>query len=388
MARSRSAEGETSPDAIASRVEGSVATGTAASQPVGRPRTADAADRPRPTRRSTRGRDAVTAAEREAPPAGDPALPRLEAAAAAALPDQLPLFAPGPKGKLTPLLGGLAPLEPSSGLALARAWYRRELEQGRRPRNTIESYSYDLQVLEGLIGPKRIDRIDRRDVARFLGEASSRVTRKRRLTTVRRFFRYLIDDARVLTTDPAEGFYPHAIPLRSLVPLFAEEQAAMLGAAAGDEAWALPAIWLMLRLGLNRGELLALGRDHIDLTDPNRPVVYVFYEPGAKRGQERKLAADAEFAELYADYLAAREPIDRLFPVGPPAVNVMVERVRKAAGIAKEVTPQTLRHTFAVEKAKAGADEGQLIALLGLVDDPRNRASVGRYLKLAAPPLE
>jgi integrase/recombinase XerD len=65
----------------------------------------------------------------------------------------------------------------------------------------------------------------------------------------------------------------------------------------------------------------------------------------------------------------------------------MVDRVRIAAGIEKEVTPQTLRHTFAVDRATAGASEDDLLALLGLADDARNRASVQRYLKLAAPPL-
>jgi len=79
--------------------------------------------------------------------------------------------------------------------------------------------------------------------------------------------------------------------------------------------------------------------------------------------------------------------VDRLFPYGFQAVNGMVERVRRAAGITKEVTPSTLRHTFAVERAKDGADEEQLLALLGLADDPRNRASVRRYIKLAEPPL-
>jgi len=65
----------------------------------------------------------------------------------------------------------------------------------------------------------------------------------------------------------------------------------------------------------------------------------------------------------------------------------MVNRNRENAGIAKKVTPETLRHTFAVERAKDGADEKQLLALLGLADDPRNRDSVRRYLKLAEPPL-
>lgn len=332
-------------------------------------------------------RDGLTAEERGRPFADDPALLALEAEAAAEAPEQLALFAPAAGGRLTPLLGGLAPLEPGSSLELARAWYRRELEQGRRPPNTVESYCYDLTVLQHLIGPKPVNAIDRADIANFLSDANGRSTRKRRLTSARRFFRYLIDDARVLRGDPTEGYYPHAIPLKTPVPLFAAEQTAILAAAAEDEPWSLPAVWLMLRLGLSRGELLALRRDHVDLADPERPVVYVFYDDPTKRGKERKLAADAEFAAIYADYLAAKEPVDHLFPVGPASVNGMVDRVRRAAGIAKEVTPQTLRHTYAVDRAAAGADEDALLSLLGLADDPRNRASVRRYLKLAEPPL-
>jgi integrase/recombinase XerD len=339
-----------------------------------------------PSRRR-HGGDGLTTEERERPYTEDPRLLAVEERFAADEPDQLPLFAPGPGGAFSPMLGGLPPLESSSSLELARSWYRRELEQAGRPSNTIESYCYDLVVLEKLIGPKPIAAIDQTDIARLLGDANGRATRKRRLTSARRFFRYLIDDARVLRADPTEGHYPHTIPLRSPVPLFAAEQEDLLAAAADDEAWSLPAIWLMLRLGLTRAELLALRREHIDLADPAAPVVYVFYDDVAKRGKERKLAADAAFAALYAAFLEARSPVDLLFPVGPQAVNGMVDLVRSAAGIQKDITPQTLRHTFAVDRAAAGATEVDLLALLGLAPDARNRASVQRYLKLASPPL-
>ena len=331
--------------------------------------------------------DGLTTAERSRPYTDDPALLASEERFAAEAPDQLPLFAPGPAGAFTPVLGGLPALSSHSSLELARAWYRRELEQAGRPTNTVESYCYDLAVLEKLIGPKPIDAIDQTDISRLLGDANGRATRKRRLTSARRFFRFLIDDARVLRADPTEGHYPHTIPLRSPVPLFAAEQEALLVAAAEDEAWSLPAIWLMLRLGLSRAELLALRREHVDMADPAEPVVYVFYDEPTKHGKERKLAAGGEFAMMYAAFLDARTPADLLFPVGPQAVNGMVDRVRAAAGIQKEVTPQTLRNTFAVDRAHDGATEEDLLALLGLADDARNRSSVQRYLKLAAPPL-
>lgn len=333
------------------------------------------------------GDDGLTIQERALPYSDAPGLLDTEREAARANPDQLSLFTPGPAGSFSPLLGGLAPLSAQSSLELARAWYRRELEQAKRPLNTIESYCYDLSVLEKLIGPKPIEAIDQTDIARLLGNANGRSTRKRRLTSARRFFRFLIDDARVLSMDPTEGHYPHTIQLRSPVPLFPSEQESFLAAASDDEPWSLPAIWLMLRLGLTRSELLALRREHIDLTDPSGPIVYIFYEDVAKRGKERKLAAGEEFRAMYEAFLSDRAPIDHLFPVGPQAVNGMVDRVREAAGIQKEVTPQTLRHTFAVDRAVAGADESDLLAILGLADDARNRASVQRYLKLASPPL-
>lgn len=350
------------------------------------PRRSSPSPKPPPKRAPTRGRDGVTSDEREQPLTSFPPLLEMEHTAAEGKPDQLPLFSPTPTGGFEPTLAGLTPLAANSSLDLARSWYRRELEQAKRPKNTIESYCYDLTVLEHLIGPKRIDRIDRRDIARYLGESSSRTTRKRRLTSARRFFRFLIDDARVLERDPTDGFYPHAIQLQTPVPLFPAEQAALMTAAEADEPWSAPAIWLMMRLGLSRAELLALRRDHIDRTDPERPVVFIFYADRTKHGKERKLAGDEAFATLYEGYLAARDPEDLLFPVGPQAVNGMVDRVRKEAGISKEVTPQTLRHTFAVDQARDGADEERLLKLLGLADDPRNRASVQRYIKLAEPP--
>ena len=342
---------------------------------------------PAPHTSRFRGLEGVTEEERRRPPADDPALVALEHEVARSLPDQLPLFTDTGDGAFTAPIGGIQPLQASSSLDLARTWYRRELELARRPRNTIEAYSFDLQILENLIGPKPLNKIDRRDIARLLGEANNRTTRKRRLTSVRGFFRYLIEDLRVLRIDPTEGYYPHAIQLRSPVPLFSDEQEALLAAAIADESWSATAIWLMMRLGLTRSELLALRRDHIDRSSPDRPIVFVFYDNVAKQSKERKLAANSEFATLYEQFLAERDPADILFPVGPQAVNGMVERVRRMAEIAKGVSPQTLRHTFAIDQARSGADLPQLLALLGLADDPRNRASVDRYIRLASEPL-
>lgn len=344
------------------------------------------AAQPRRTRFS--GVDGVTAEDRARPFGESASRFAAEEKARRAVPDQLPLFAHMPEapGDVT-VPTDLAELRQSSSLTLARSWYKHDLERQRRPRNTIDSYSYDLMVLEHLIGPKPLNRVTNSDIARYLGEASSKTTRKRRLTSARRFFHYLINDAKVLRFDPTDGFYPHRIPPGTPRPLFGNEQEAMLAAAQADEPWSGVAVWLMMRLGLTRSELLALQRDHIDRTDPGRPIVHIYYDDVAKQSKERALAADEEFSAMYDAFLDARDPKGILFPVGRQAVNGMVERVRRAAGIEKEVTPTTLRHTFAIAEARKGAGEDRLLALLGLADDPRNRSTVRGYIAHAAPPL-
>ena len=301
-------------------------------------------------------------------------------------PNQPPLFEVTGQSSYAPRIAGVGALTPQSTLPVARYWFRRALEQAQHPKNTVESYLYDLAIFEQVIGPKPIDEVTARDIARYLGEANTRSTRKRRLTSVSQLFKWLMLGAKMLESDPTASFYPDHIPLKTPRPLFETEQRAILDAAAADSSRSAIVVWLLLNLGLSRGELLALRRDHIDFSDPDAPVVYVFYDNPRWRGKERKLIAGPELTALYDAFVAEYAPADHLFELLPQSVNKLVERVARAAGIAKQVSPQTLRDTYAVERAREGADEEQLLALLGLADDSRNRMSVRRYLKLAAPP--
>lgn len=301
--------------------------------------------------------------------------------------EQPPLFELTSDGRVTPGVATVATLTATTTLEIARYWYRRALEAAGHPPNTVESYCYDLSLFQTGIGPTPINQITPADVERFLEETRSRSTRKRRLTSLGSFFAFLITRAKVLATDPTDGFFPDHIPLKTPNPLFESEQAAILSAAAAESSRAHLMTLLMLLLGISRGELLTMRPDHIDLSDPERPVVYVFYDNPRWRGKERKLAAPAELTTVYRAYRDDYAPVDRLFDLLPQSVNKLVERLARAAGITKHVTPQLLRDTYAVNQARAGADENKLLALLGLADDPRNRTSVQRYLKLATPAL-
>lgn len=275
------------------------------------------------------------------------------------------------------------PVTPGTTLSVARVWFRNHLEDAASSRNTIESYIYDLVVLEGRITDKPIHRINETDIAMYLADATSKVTRKRRLTSIKSFFKFLVEELKVLKMDPSADFAPHPLELKRPDILTDTEQERLIGAALADEPWSAPAILLMIRLGLGRAELLALTRDHIDRTAEPGPEVLIAYDTPGKRSKQRTLVADEMFATAYANFLEQKQPDSVLFPYGPQAVNGMVERVAKAAGIKRRITPQLLRQTASVEIARTGKSVNQMLAFLGLANDARNRESVRMYIEMA-----
>ena len=302
-------------------------------------------------------------------------------------PAQPPLFDVTDSGRFEPEIGRIGPLRPDSQLPVARHWFRQHLIEEQRPENTLKSYAYDLQLFERSVGLKRIDQITKRDVARFLGDANTRSTKKRRLTSISQFFAWLVKEQKVLTSDPTESFYPDQIALKTPKPLHPDEQSAFLETAIADSPRTSLMCWMMLRLGLGRSELLDLEPMDIELRPDGSAEITVFPRTTRMRNKERKLFATTEFGELYETYEAEKDDSDKLFTMLPQSVNKMVDRVAARAGIRKKVTPQTLRDTFAIELAKDGADEERLLAILGLADDARNRMSVQRYLKLGGAPV-
>jgi integrase/recombinase XerD len=303
------------------------------------------------------------------------------------VPYQPPLFTVTARGELIRPVAEIPDLTAASSLEIARWWYRRHLEQERRPINTITSYMYDLALLQDFIGPKPVERITPADVRRFLDLAQNKSTRKRRLTSIGGLFRYLIKDEKILTEDPSDKFFPDFIQLKTPQVLFPDEQDRLLDAAKAENLRTYLIVWLLLKLGLTRAELLALKVDHIDMSDADHPLVYIFYEDVRWQPKERKLAATAEFGEAFRRFVLEYKPERRLFEMMPQSVNKLVDRVAADAGITKRVTPQSLRDTFAVEQAKNGATETKLLQILGLAPDSRNRRSVQRYTKLAQPPV-
>ena len=263
-------------------------------------------------------------------------------------------------------------LRPGTSLIAAANAFRADLEAKRRPRNTISSYHFDLTVLAHQIPTKSINQITPEDIHPLSGgsqqchypQTPPDISSPLLPVPGRR------GDGHSRST-PLRTFFPNRLDLRIPEPLTLREQKAMLAAAGSDEAWSLTAIMLMMHAGLTRSELLNLERGQVDRTDPTAVVIRIVTDDLRKQNQNRDVHAPEDLAIAYDAFLAALNPQGRLFPVGFQAINGMVDRVRRRAGIARSVTPRMLRETFAVRRALAGASAEQLMAEkeLGLAND-------------------
>lgn len=126
-------------------------------------------------------------------------------------------------------------------------------------------------------------------------------------------------------------------------------------------------ITTLLQTGLRVGELVALELDDLELS-PRKGAVTVRQ---GKRDRHREVPLSAEARRVIERYLEVRptSSATRLFlgqrgAIGPEAVQRVVRKYARLAQL-EEVTPHTLRHTFAKRVLEGGAPAVPVARLLG-----------------------
>jgi site-specific recombinase XerD len=129
--------------------------------------------------------------------------------------------------------------------------------------------------------------------------------------------------------------------------------------------------------GLRISEALHLRPGDID---SGRMFIHV---RGGKGNKDRLVALSVNLLAVLRDYWRARRPKLWLFPQDSHAERPMesgtaqriVQRAAKRAGIARRVSPHTLRHSYATHLLEAGTDIRSIQMLLG----HRNLKTTARY---------
>jgi site-specific recombinase XerD len=195
------------------------------------------------------------------------------------------------------------------------------------------------------------------------------------------------------------AYLPDQIPFpkchRRLPTVLSQEEVARLIDSAGS-LMHRAMLMTLYATGVRRAELCRLKVSDID---SERMVLHI---QQGKGGRDRDVPLSPKLLDILREYWRWMKPRTYLFPgmennwradvpITEKVVWTAVANAAKCAGIAKRVSPHTLRHSFATHLLEAGADLRTIQMLLGhakLADTTVYLHLSRRHLQAVASPLE
>jgi site-specific recombinase XerD len=269
------------------------------------------------------------------------------------------------------------PLTDQSSLAACAIPYQQELMLRGKSNYTVTCFLSDLKMFSRFVGQDTpVGRIRKEQLTDWLmklkfgtkGQTPAPKTMARRVTFLKNFFSWLARE-NVIREDPSASLALER-PLPPLPELLFEDEVQRLLDASAEDPRCHCLIYLVLYAGLKKEEVMGLTLNHIDLSDPQVPMITVHFAASTgKQHRERRLALPTQFTTIFRQYQAKHHPTNELFDCTDRNLNYILGRAVKAAGIKKRVTLQLLRDTFAVRQLKAGVSPEALREKLGLSEE-------------------
>jgi integrase/recombinase XerD len=254
------------------------------------------------------------------------------------------------------------------------------LEEGLA-KNTLEAYRRDLTLFAQWLGDRPLDSTVKTDIDgyfshKFKEEKSKATTSNRRLTVLKRYFRWGIRE-RFIAEDPTLKLESAKQQLRVPKTLTEPQVESLLAAPDVEAPLGLrdrTMLELMYASGLRVSELVGLKTFNVGM---NEGVLRIL-----GKGSKERLVPFGEVArDWLVRYLAqgrgailGEQQTDDLFVTarGSGMTRAMfwflVKKYARLAGIASPMSPHTLRHAFATHLLNHGADLRAVQMLLGHAD--------------------
>ena len=251
--------------------------------------------------------------------------------------------------------------------------YYMKMERQMSP-NTVASYCSDVSALLDNVSscPKNITQ---EDIMAYLSDAYSELSKRsqaRALSAMRSFFDWMVLEGH-RTDNPCENI--DAPKLGQYLPeVLSQEEVVAVIESVKLSSWAglrdRAILEFLYSCGLRVSELCQLRISQIFVEESFVRII-------GKGDKERLVPLGEPAAEALSEYLAAR-PFDNtsefadyvfLNRFGKPLSRISVFNMSKkqaaAAGIAKEISPHTFRHSFATHLIENGADLRVVQEMLG-----------------------
>lgn len=294
---------------------------------------------------------------------------------------QLSLFGttdtPAPKPEPAPK----PDLDAGSALNKALGAFEHYMEQRGFTANTRQAFRLDLQLLSEYLGPGvALGHIATANLNAFLswmqesrGIPCSAKTFERRITSLKVFFSWLTEIG-TLTRDPAAPLiHQHAQPplpdflteaqIQAVLEVAQQLRAGSAEQQPDPRPYTL--ITLLLHTGIKKGECVKIVPNHIDLTNPARPALWIRYSQPSRQHKERRIALPDWWPPVLQEYLQAYRPRQYLFPWTPRNLEYILTRVGAEADL-ERLSFEMLRWTCAVRDLVSGMDRDALRQKLGL----------------------
>jgi len=290
-------------------------------------------------------------------------------------------------------------LTPQSSLRAAKSAFEIHMHHEGFTENTVKAFQSDLNIFTDFIGAwTAIGEISTQDLTHFTewltndrDAPCSPKSLARRITTLKVFFGWLADDE-VLPRDPAAPVVhkPVSAPLPDVLTDDQVERLLQtteaLRQAEDPDARPHLLVTLLLHTGIKKGECMGITMNHIDLSDPSQPILWIRYANPQRRHKERKLRLPAWWPTVLAEYRAQYEIKDVLFPCTARNLEYVLSNVAESAGLRQGVSFEMLRWTCAVRDYKAGMKPKKLRQKLGLSKVTWRQTSQ-KIARLAGPAL-
>ena len=246
--------------------------------------------------------------------------------------------------------------------------------------NTVKAYRSDLRAFQSFLDPgrpHRPERVTRAQVIRFLEHSRERghspTTLRRRISSLRGWFRFLVTEGH-MTANPAAAVIlprtwqrlPKILSTKEIDSMIAVASAAPSRTPGRDQA----ILELLYATGLRVTELCSLTLRDFHWREG-------FLRCRGKGGRERLVPFGKRALEAVRTYLRRERPnsaTDLLFlsvrakPLGRETVGRLVKRLGRLASIRTQLSPHTLRHSFATHLLAGGAGLREVQELLGHAD--------------------
>lgn len=284
---------------------------------------------------------------------------------------------PDPSETPFPPLVRTNPLTDQSSLSACFIPYQQDLKLRGKSEYTVTCFLSDLKMFSDFIGRDTpVGRITKEQLTDWLmklkfgtkGQPPAPKTMARRVTFLKNFFTWLSREG-VIREDPSSSLVLER-PLPPLPQLLFDDEVQRLLEASAEDPRCHCLVYLVINAGLKKEEIMGLKLEHIDLSDPQVPMLTVHFPASSgKQHRERRLVLPAQFTTILKQYVAKYRPTEELFVCTDRNLNYILARAVKASDIKKRVTLQLLRDTFAVQQLKSGVPPEALREKLGLSDE-------------------